>query len=46
MDRQYEQRDEDLVDLGAATIETKGNVGAHPDIGSPTQLGSGISNED
>lgn len=46
MDRQVEQRDEDLVDLGVATIETKGNVGSHLDAFTPTRQEIGISNED
>ncbi len=46
MNHQIEQHDDDLVDLGVATIETKGNLGAEFDVITPTRQQHGISNED
>ncbi|SER23973.1 benenodin family lasso peptide [Sphingobium sp. YR768] len=44
MERDYERNDEELIDLGSASVETKGNVGGQGDtIG--LMRNSGISDD-
>lgn len=46
MDRFNEQRDEDVIELGAATTETRGTLDGHnPDAPVGTRVIMGLSND-
>jgi hypothetical protein len=45
MNRVNEQRDEELIDLGAVSVETKGPVGINGDENGRLAFGGGLSNE-
>jgi hypothetical protein len=46
MNRYDELRDEDVIDLGAATTETRGSIDGHnPDLPVGTRVPAGLSND-
>jgi len=46
MNRFDEQRDEDLIELGAVTTETRGSIpGLNPDVPVGTRAGLGLSDD-